>query len=87
MLNATLTHEMMQPLACIISFAQSLFKKMKDAEHKRMTTLIVNSAKLLQCQMKDLLDRSLLKNGQMTPHYELRRVIEIVQEAMDILSH
>ena len=74
MLNATLNHEMMQPLTCIIFFATALLAKGLQQEDKKKLNMIVSSAKLLRCQMKDMLDRNLIENGQLTPSFEHRSV-------------
>jgi hypothetical protein len=57
MVNATLTHEMVQPLTCIIFFSTALLAKLFNQEDKKQAQLIVSSAKLLKCYMKDMLDR------------------------------
>jgi hypothetical protein len=57
MLNTSLSHEMMTPLRCIISFSSAAAAEANTPAQKRKLDLIVNTAKLLQCQFKDLLDR------------------------------
>jgi light-regulated signal transduction histidine kinase (bacteriophytochrome) len=63
MLNSTLTHEMMQPLSCIVFFAEKLSELSLDKRDKRMIRMITSAGKLIRCQMKDLMDRNLLNNG------------------------
>ena len=81
MLNDTITHEMMQPLSCIVYFSKKLARYFKDNEKRKMLSLIETSAKLLNCQLKDLLDQNLVKTGQLVPNYELVSPNEIVHEA------
>jgi light-regulated signal transduction histidine kinase (bacteriophytochrome) len=65
MLNSTLTHEMMQPLSCIVYFSEKFSKGRLDKQSKRMIQMITSASKLLRCQMKDLMDRNLLNNGSL----------------------
>lgn len=69
-LNATVSHEMMTPLRCIISFGEAAALDAKQPQQKRKIDLIVSTAKLLTCQFKDLLDRSLLEKGLIDPALE-----------------
>ena len=69
-LNATVSHEMMTPLRCIISFGEAAALDAKQPQQKRKINLIVSTAKRLTCQFKDLLDRSLLEKGLIDPALE-----------------
>jgi signal transduction histidine kinase len=46
----------------------------------------VSTAKLLKCQFKDLLDRSLLERGMIEPSFEEADIWEIVSETLLILK-
>jgi len=71
MLNATVSHEMMTPLGCIISFAEHLSESLRgDLPKFEKAQIIFKTAKLLRMNLKDLLDRSLLENGRLEPTYE-----------------
>jgi two-component system, sensor histidine kinase len=70
MFNSTLTHEMMQPLSCIVYFSEKFAKERLNKQSKRMIRMITSSGKLIRCQMKDLMDRNLLNNGSVQLNYE-----------------
>ena len=71
MLNATVSHEMMTPLGCIISFADNLSESLRaDLPKFEKARTIFKTAKLLRMNLKDLLDRSLLENGRLEPAFE-----------------
>ena len=50
-LTSTVTHEMMTPINCIITFARAITNSEKSQA-------IINVATLLKLNLKDLLDRS-----------------------------
>lgn len=65
-LTSTVTHEMMTPLNCIITFGRSLL----TTKYKAKAKVIVNVAQLIKMNLKDLLDRSLIENGKLVPNFE-----------------
>ena len=73
-LTSTVTHEMMIPLTCIITFAKSLAKVSNYA------VMIINIAMLLKMNLKDLLDRSLIENDKLTPNYEKSCLSDVIEE-------
>ena len=85
-LTATVTHEMMQPLACILGFANNLLETATSGQTIKQLNLIISSAKLLRCQLKDLLDRSLLDQGVLSPAVTSADVHELIKDVVDILS-
>ncbi len=74
-LTATVSHEMMTPLNCIITFARSLFGTQFDKKAKQ----IVNVAQLVKMNLKDLLDRSQLENGKLVPYMESCSLYSLMQ--------
>ena len=70
MLQATVSHEVMHPISNVKSFAEQLMEAFKFQDKKAMKKyyeLIIDTAKLVQCRMKDLLDQNLLENGKFVP--------------------
>ena len=49
MLNSTLSHEMMQPLSCVVFFSEQLALRDLEKQGKQMCRMISSSAKLLRC--------------------------------------
>ena len=60
MLMSSVTHEMVTPLKCICSFAQSLRSELKHSPKRGEADLIFVTGRLLLSQIKLLLDRSLI---------------------------
>jgi nitrogen-specific signal transduction histidine kinase len=48
-LTATVTHEMMQPLSCVLGFAANILETATNKQTIRQLRLIISSAKLLKC--------------------------------------
>ena len=70
MLQATVSHEVMHPISNIKSFADQLLEAATYNDKQEMAKyheLIVDTAKLNQCRMKDLLDQNLFENGRLVP--------------------
>ena len=85
MLNTSVSHEMMTPLRCIISFGSAAASEVNEPA-KRKINLIVSTAKLLQYQFKDLLDRNLLERGLVDHAFEEASIWEIITETVLILK-
>ena len=83
-LTATVTHEMMIPLNCIITFARSIAKQNSDQGNRAKT--IANVAILLKMNLKDLLDRSLLQNGKLQANFEESSLYDMVNEVVMIMQ-
>ena len=83
-LTATVTHEMMIPLNCIITFARSIAKQNSDQCVRAKT--IENVAVLLKMNLKDLLDRSLLQNGKLQANFEESSLYDMVNEVIMIMQ-
>ena len=86
MLHASVSHEMMTPLRCITSFGLAAAQEASGPAQKKKIDLIVYTAKLLQCQFKDLLDRNLLEKGMIDPAFEEASIWEIITETVLILK-
>jgi len=86
MLNSSVSHEMMTPLRCIIGFALAAALEATGSSQIKKINLIVSTAKLLQCQFKDLLDRNLLEKGMIDPALEEACIWEVITETVLILK-
>ena len=60
LLSSSVTHEMVTPLKCIISFATSLQKELKHSPKCKEAELIYVTAKLLLSEVKLLLDNNMI---------------------------
>ena len=70
MLHATVSHDMMSPIAAIRFFADQLVNAKENGDElivKKYHKLITDSLKLVQCRMKDLLDKNLIENNCFVP--------------------
>ena len=81
-LTSTVTHEMMTPLNCIMTYARSLFGTQFDTKAKT----IVNVASLIKMNLKDLLDRSLIENGKLKPTFEKNNLFQLLQSVVDMMK-
>ena len=78
--NATVSHEMMTPLNCIITFAEILKTGILSPEQLRIVSLVKKTSKILKMNLKDLLDRNLLERGILEPNLELSRLEDLLDE-------
>jgi len=81
-LTSTISHEMMTPLNCIITFGRSLF----NTEYRSKAKVIVNVAQLLKMNLKDLLDRSLIQNGKLVPNLENYNLYQLISQVIEIMQ-
>jgi len=67
LLTSSVSHELITPIRCMVTFGNELVNsKLKD-KIKRKASLIVNTGKLVLTQIKMLLDRNMLENGNFAP--------------------
>lgn len=69
MLAATVTHEMMTPLNCIVTFVRAIVSARNAKQVQYFANLIERTTKMLRLNMRDLLDRSLLEVGTFKPNF------------------
>ena len=74
-----MTHEMMTPINCIITFARAITNSEKSQA-------IINVATLLKLNLKDLLDRSLLKKGKLVPNFEPASLNALVTQVVEMME-
>lgn len=86
LLTSSVSHELMTPIRCIITFATLLLNSLKNEAQKNKATNIINTGKLLQSQIKMLLDRSLLENGQFRPQLQNCYILKTIKEMTEILQ-
>jgi len=60
LLTASVSHEMLTPIKCIVQMTKSLSENLKTGEFKYEAKLILSTTKLLMSQVKILLDKNLL---------------------------
>ena len=65
-LQASVSHEILNPLDCVSSFAVQIRSKSKESHIKQMADIIYNTTKLLNLSVSDLQDRSSMQHGKMT---------------------
>ncbi len=78
LLTASVSHEMLTPLKCIIEFALSLMNELNKSPQRYTAELILSTSKLLLSQVKMLLDKNLLDNDHFVPclaAYDLNKTI------------
>jgi K+-sensing histidine kinase KdpD len=77
---------MMTPLNCIVKFAEQLSGKLSQEQDRNFAKLIIQSGSLLKFQVKDLLDRSLLQNGQLELIETDGNVVATLTEIVDVMQ-
>ena len=63
LLTSSVSHELITPIRCIIAFGQQLVSQLKMEGGVKKASMIVCTAKLLETQIKLLLDNSLMENN------------------------
>ena len=86
MLASSVTHEMVTPLKCMISFAATVQKELKNSPKREEADLIVTTAKLLLSQVKLMLDKNMIENDIFLPNLELAPLNKTVLDALNIQS-
>jgi signal transduction histidine kinase len=66
MLTATVSHDMRTPLNAILGIGRNLEKHIKTDLGKKYFNVIINSAKLMQSQINDIIDLFRIRNGKFT---------------------
>lgn len=87
MFSTTVSIEMMQPLSCIITFADKLASVLAEKNQTKMVSMITSSAKLLRCQMKDSFDYNYVKNAKIVANYEPHIIKNVIEEATTIMRY
>ena len=85
-LTSNITHEMLTPLKCIMSFSKSLQKELKHSDRRQEAELIFVTAKLILSQTKMLLDRDMIVNDMFTLANEVVPINRIVADAVYIMN-
>jgi signal transduction histidine kinase len=65
MLTSTVTHELMTPLNCVLTFATTICSKVKNEFVRIQAKLIIDSVSLMRLQVRDLLDRARAEHGEL----------------------
>ena len=76
---------MITPLRCIASFSEELLGKVKNKDQVRTATLIKNTSKLLQVQVNDMLDKTLIDKKMVTAKCILVSLVTIIKECIDLI--
>ena len=80
-----MSHELITPIRCIIELGNDLIKSIKVGTNNRISRLIVNTGKLVLAEIKMLLDRNLLENGQFVPQLDKAELLKVIGETVEIL--
>ena len=67
LLTSSVSHELITPIRCMVTFGNELVSSNLKDKNKRKASLIVNTGKLVLTQIKMLLDRNMLENGNFSP--------------------
>ena len=86
MLQATVNHEMVTPLQCIVSFAKSLDKELIHSDKRRNAQLISLTASLVLSQVKLMLDKSLLENDRFVANFQDCPINRVIADVVIIMS-
>lgn len=83
--HSSVSHEMVTPLKCIISFAKTLEKELTFSPRHKDAQMIQLTANLLLSEVKMSLDRSLLENNRFVPDYTNCPINRVVADVIDIM--
>jgi signal transduction histidine kinase len=84
-LNATVTHELITPLICILTFANGILKAVSDPFVQSQTKMILSSAKLMRLLVSDLLDRSKAELGKLTFSKSKANITQLTREVFSLM--
>ncbi len=84
MLTATVSHDMRTPLNAILGIGRNLEKHIKTDLGKKYFKVIINSAKLMQSQINDLIDLFRIRNGKFTKIEERADLYENLAEVVEL---
>lgn len=85
LLTASVTHEMVTPLKCIMNFAKSLEDHLKHSKKQEDAQLIFVTAKLLFSEIKLLLDKNLIDYERFEAQWETAPFSRIVSDTVQIM--
>ena len=83
MYSASVSHEMLNPIKCIIALTNQLLEQVREKERREFLSMIFCSAKLLQCHTQDLLDMNMLQKGHF--HLQLSQMENLHTCVMEIV--
>lgn len=86
LLTASVSHEMLTPIKCIVQMTKSLSENLKTGEFKYEAKLILSTTKLLMSQVKILLDKNLLDRDHFQPSIEPHSLNSIITETIEIMK-
>jgi signal transduction histidine kinase len=86
MLNSTVTHELMTPLNCILTFANSIYNALPKGEIKNQSKLIIHSTSLMRLQVRDLLDRTYAEKGTLNFNLQANSLKQIIKEVCNLMQ-
>lgn len=88
LLSSSVSHEMVTPLKCIISFATSLKSELDHMKKsQKHAELIYVTAKLLLSEVKLLLDNNMISNKAFRLQYEQTPINKIILDVVEIMRH
>lgn len=85
-LTASVSHDMMTPLKCIILYAQYLLTTLMPEQDLQKVIYIKRTAQMLKQQTKDLLDRALIDNKSLTVNSEFAILPALIKEVLGIIA-
>ena len=86
-LNATVSHEMMTPLNCVVAFAEKIKVESADKDAQSKANIISKTSKLIKMNLKDLLDRNLQEKGTLDPVFTPNRPSDLLEEVVEIMQY
>lgn len=87
LLTSSVTHEMVTPLKCMVSFSETVVKALANSPKRYEAELIMTTSKLLLSQVKLLLDKNMIENDLFMPNLEIAPFNRTVSDAINILRN
>jgi K+-sensing histidine kinase KdpD len=78
MLTSTVTHEMMTPLNCILTFAKSIIDFKSSRKVTEEAGMIFKSTSLMKLYVSDLLDRTRAQTGTLNFKFESQNLQSLI---------
>ena len=83
-LTASISHDMMTPLKCIVTYAEYLLTVITVKSDYKKVVYILRTAQILKQYTKDLLDRALIQNDALTLVPEPALISQLIKEVIGI---
>lgn len=85
LLQSSISHEMLTPIRCIIEIIELIRARVTQGDLDSDFRLVINTAHMLQNQIKGSLDRNLLDQNEFKPQWQKCQLYKVVDHVIDLM--